>query len=54
MTHDGGWMHSAFVTNCPAHCQTGTASAWGQRTINGTVMGAGFASWYADRQSGGT
>ena len=54
LTHDGGMGRSAFVTNCPAHCQTGTASAWGKRTINGTVMGAGFASWYADRQSGGS
>lgn len=47
-------QHGAFVTNCPAHCQTGTASAWGKRTINGTVMGAAFGAWYADRQSGGS
>jgi hypothetical protein len=47
-------QHGAFVTNCPAHCQTGTASAWGKRTINGTVMGPAFGAWYADRREDGT
>lgn len=47
-------QHGAFVTSCPAHCQTGTASAWGKRTTNGTVMSAAFGAWYADRRSGGT
>jgi hypothetical protein len=46
-------QHGAFVTNCPAHCQTGIASAWGKRTINGTVIGAAFGSWHADRRGGG-
>lgn len=47
-------QHGAFVTNCQAHCQTGTSSDWNGRTINGTVMGTAFGEWYADRTAKGT
>jgi len=46
-------QHGAFVTNCPSHCQTGTASDWQKRTINGKVEGAAFTEWYLDQQAGG-
>jgi hypothetical protein len=44
-------QHGAFIANCRAHCQTGTASAWSGTTVNGTTMGDAFKSWY--HQAGG-
>lgn len=38
-------VHGAFVTNCPAHCQTGSAP-WLKTTINGTAMGDAFVAWW--------
>mmetsp|Transcript_55505 Transcript_55505/g.130988 ORF Transcript_55505/g.130988 Transcript_55505/m.130988 type:complete len:373 (+) Transcript_55505:1-1119(+) len=37
--------HGAFLTNCPAHCQTGIAN-WEKATINGVAMGQAFVTWY--------
>ena len=31
-------QHGAFVMNCNAHCQTGTAAAWGGHEIKGISM----------------
>jgi hypothetical protein len=39
-------QHGAFIANCRAHCQTGTAAAWTGTTVNGTTMGAAFVKWY--------
>lgn len=39
-------QHGAFIANCRAHCQTGTAAAWNNTTVNGTAMGAAFVAWY--------
>ena len=39
-------QHGAFIANCRAHCQTGTASAWASTTVNGTAMGNAFKQWY--------
>ena len=38
--------HSAFLSNCPAHCQTGTGGNWGKRTVNGTALGTAVAIWF--------
>ena len=56
-------QHGGFLTNCPAHCQTGranhghdpahrTADPWQLTTVNGTAMGDAFAQWYAARSGG--
>ena len=39
-------QHGAFIANCRAHCQTGTASAWSGTTVGGVAMGEAFRSWY--------
>ena len=41
-------QHGAFIANCRAHCQTGTASAWNGTTVGGVAMGAAFKAWYDD------
>ena len=46
MTHGGGWVHSAFVTNCPAHCQTGTGGDWGNRRVGNTTNAEAVAAWW--------
>lgn len=44
-------QHGAFIANCRAHCQTGTARAWDGTTVAGVAMGAAFRAWY-DEQPG--
>eukprot|EP00040_Diaphanoeca_grandis_P010394 m.53174 g.53174 ORF g.53174 m.53174 type:complete len:412 (-) comp21719_c0_seq1:72-1307(-) len=39
-------QHGGFLSNCQAHCQTGTASAWMNLTVNGATMGESFVTWY--------
>jgi len=39
-------QHGYFVSNCPAHCQTGTASSWTGMSIDGTIMGEAFVAWH--------
>lgn len=39
-------QHGYYVSNCAAHCQSGTASAWTDMTINGTGMGQAFLAWH--------
>jgi hypothetical protein len=38
-------QHGGFLSNCQAHCQTGSGS-WTQLTIDGTAMGNAFTGWY--------
>lgn len=38
--------HAAFLTNCPAHCQTGTGGDWAVRSVNGVPLGTAVATWY--------
>ena len=44
-------QHGAFLTNCPAHCQTGAHHsqhsdyAWTNVTIKAQTMGSAFATW---------
>lgn len=68
MSHDFTSLpprHGGFLTNCPAHCQTGRAShghdpahrtpdPWTATTVNGTKMGEAFRQWYESRASGST
>lgn len=57
--------HGGFLTNCPAHCQTGRAThghdpahrtpdPWQATTVNGIAMGRAFGQWYEHRAHGGT
>ena len=39
-------QHGAFLTNCPAHCQTGTHNYFAKTTIGGTTMGDAFLAWF--------
>ncbi len=41
-------QHGAFITNCAAHCQTGTKhnAYWSGTTVNDTTMSAAFRQWY--------
>ena len=45
-------QHGAFVSNCPAHCQTG--SGFDTRTVNGTLMKDAFVTWFKNTLTGGT
>jgi len=47
-------QHGAFITNCRAHCQTGTKhnAYWSGTTVNGTAMGVAFLRWYSGAVSG--
>jgi hypothetical protein len=38
--------HGAFLTNCPAHCQTGTGGDWVKRSVNSTAVGVAVATWF--------
>lgn len=38
--------HAAFLTNCPAHCQSGTGGDYTARSVQGTVLAEAVASWY--------
>jgi O-palmitoleoyl-L-serine hydrolase len=38
--------HAAFLTNCPAHCQTGTGGDWFRRSVQKTSIADAVASWY--------
>lgn len=38
--------HAAFMSNCPAHCQTGRWARWGERTVNGTSIAEAVVGWY--------
>lgn len=55
-------QHGGFLTNCPAHCQSGrathghdpthrTADPWNLTTINSTSIGNAFKLWYDARSS---
>lgn len=37
--------HGAFLSNCPAHCQTGI-EAWDDERVGGSTMGSSFVQWY--------
>lgn len=37
-------QHGAFITNCPAHCQTGT-SPWNGTVVGGVTMEDAFGQW---------
>ena len=39
-------QHGYYVSNCAAHCQSGTADAWTDMTIDGTGMGQAFVAWH--------
>jgi O-palmitoleoyl-L-serine hydrolase len=39
-------QHGYFVSNCPAHCQTGTTSSWTGMSIGGIIMGEAFVAWH--------
>jgi len=39
-------QHGVFLTNCPAHCQTGTKSSWDQTTVGNTSIGDAFLAWW--------
>jgi hypothetical protein len=44
-------QHGAFLTNCPAHCQTGTGGDWGKRSVGGTPLGVAVATWFNQTMS---
>lgn len=44
-------QHGYFVSNCPAHCQTGTSASWTGMSIDGTIMGDAFTAWHAAHSS---
>jgi O-palmitoleoyl-L-serine hydrolase len=39
-------VHGIFLTNCVAHCQTGSGGDWSKRTVNGTTLSNAVAEWY--------
>ena len=41
-------QHGTFLSNCPAHCQTGIAN-WDQVIVNGTSIRDAFLEWYAGK-----
>eukprot|EP00756_Hemistasia_phaeocysticola_P003666 Hpha_TRINITY_DN1236_c0_g1::TRINITY_DN1236_c0_g1_i1::g.44821::m.44821/K19882/NOTUM; O-palmitoleoyl-L-serine hydrolase len=45
-------QHSMFLTNCAAHCQSGTGADWAVRAVNGTTIGGAVTQWWS--AGGGT
>jgi hypothetical protein len=54
-------QHGGFLSNCQAHCQTGSGG-WSSTTVDGTSMGDAFLGWHSstlaawdkqERSSGG-
>ena len=46
--------HGAFLTNCVAHCQTGTGGDYMRRSVDGITMGNAISTWYNATIGGST
>ena len=44
--------HAAFISNCAAHCQTGTGGHWGKRSVKGMTISQAVGAWFVNETTG--